>query len=416
MKHNHHGANPFLLAAILVCLACSALNGEDWARFRGPRGNGTSSDKDVPTEWSDSENLKWKRRLPGKGFSSPIVVGTKVFVTAYSGSGDQVKRHLLCVDRATGDEVWTKTVDGVSDGGESGFAYHGQASHTPVSDGERVYAMFGSSGVAAFDLSGEQLWEQDLGNERAARFGTASSPILYKNLLIVTAGAESESIRAFHKITGEEVWKTEAGSLSGTYSTPLIATNANGTDELLLSVTSEVWSLNPATGKLNWYAETKVDTSACPSVIVDESIAYVIGGRRGGRTAVRLGGKDDVNESHVLWSESGGSYVPSPVLREGRLYWINDGGIASCVDAKSGKELNRKRLGGQFYSSIVLVGDRIYAVSRFGGTRVLAATPEFDEISHNKLSDESDFSGSPAISDGQLFIRSEEFLYCIADD
>lgn len=403
-----------LLLTVLVWHTCSALHATDWPRFRGPQGDGTSSDQGVPTEWSDSKNLKWKLKLPGAGFSSPIVVGKHVFVTAYTGSGDQVKRYLVCVDRQTGEAAWTKSVDGVSDGGERGFSYHGQASHTPVSDGDRIYVMFGSSGVMTFDLSGKTLWQQELGNERASRFGTASSPILHGNLLIVTAGAESESMRAFNTKTGEEVWKTEAGSLSGSYSTPLVVTNSKGIAELLLSVPNEVWSLNPASGKLNWYAETKVDTGACCSLVAADDIAYVIGGRRGGRTAVRIGGKSDVTDSNVLWSENGGSYVPSPVLHQGHLYWINDRGIASCIDTKTGKEVTNKRLDGRFYSSVVLIADKLYAVSRFDGTYVLKATPEFEQIALNKLSDESDFSGSPAVSDGQLFIRSEESLYCVA--
>jgi outer membrane protein assembly factor BamB len=223
-------------------------------------------------------------------------------------------------------------------------------------------------------------------------------------------------MRAFDKKTGKEVWKTEAASFSGSYSTPLVVTNPAGSDELLLSVTREVWSLNPASGKLKWYAETKVDTAACCSLIARDGVAYVIGGRSGGRTAVRIGGKNDVTDSNVLWSESGGSYVPSPILHQDQLFWINDRGIASCIDAKTGKELGRKRLGGRFYASVVLINGTIYAVSRFDGTYVLKATPEFEQIALNKLSDESDFSGSPAVSDGQLFIRSDKSLYCIAAD
>lgn len=136
---------------------------EDWPSFRGPRGDGTSMDTSIPKEWGVEKNLKWKLKLPGAGFSSPIVVGKRVFVTAFSGSGNEVKRYLVCVARDTGDVQWTKSVDGRSDGGERGFAYHGQASHTPVSDGERVYAMFGSSGVAAFDVTGKPLWTKDVG-------------------------------------------------------------------------------------------------------------------------------------------------------------------------------------------------------------------------------------------------------------
>ena len=404
------------LAAVLALfhtVPFGLCNAEDWPRFRGPRGDGTSQDGAVPTEWGDTKNLKWKHKLPGAGFSSPIVVGQNVLVTAYSGQGRDVKRHLICLDRNAGQIKWSKAIDGVSDGGDGGFNYHGQASHTPVSDGERVYVMFGSSGVRAFDMKGTQLWHQDVGNERAARFGTASSPILHGDHLIVTAGAESESIRAFDKKSGKEIWKTEAGSLSGTYSTPTIAKNALGEEELLLSVTFEVWGLNPQTGKLKWFAKTRVDTAACPSALVDKGVMYIIGGRGGGRTAIKMGGKDDITKTGVLWSEAGGSYVPSPILHEGRLYWINDSGIASCVDAKTGKQVAQKRLGGRYYASVCLINDKLYAVSRFGGTHVLEANSKFTEVAHNKLLDESDFSASPAISDGQLFLRSDAYLYCI---
>jgi len=405
-----------LLLMLVFMLYTTVVRAEDWARFRGPRGDGISADEKIPTEWSDSKNIKWKLKLPGAGFSSPIVIGKHIFVTAYEGSREEVERHLVCVSRSTGDIVWKKSVTGVSDGGEPGFANHGQASHTPVSDGEHVFAMFGSSGVRAFTMSGELVWEQQLGNQRASRFGTASSPILHGNLLIVTAGAEAKAMFAFDKKTGKQVWKASAGSFSASYSTPLVVARPGSEAELLFSVREELWSLNPLTGKLKWYAETKVDTAACPAVIVKDDIAYVIGGRSGGRTAVRIGGKGDVTDSNVVWSFRIGSYVPSPVLHNGRLYWVTDKGVALCVDAKTGQELGRRRIGGQYYASVVLIKDKLYAVSRFSGTRVLAATPEFDEIAHNTLTDDSDFSGSPAVSDGQLLIRSDKFLYCIAVD
>ncbi len=409
---------PFWIPQVLLSLSfllvhATVSQGGDWPGFRGTNGDGVSNDSGVPTQWDDSNNIRWKLDLPGRGFSSPIVIGKHVFVTAYSGEEDNVKRHLICVDRESGKTRWTKTVDGVSDGGDRGFSYHGQASHTPVSDGERVYVMFGSSGVLAYDLAGNNLWRQDLGNERRARFGTASSPILHGDHLIVTAGAESESIRALDKKTGKEIWKTEASSLSQTYSTPIIAKNSEGDDELLLSVAFEIWSLKIDSGKLRWYAETKVDNSACPTLIARDGVVYAIGGRSGGRTAVRIGGKGDTTDDNVLWSESGGAYVPSPVFHQGKLYWVNDRGIASCVDAKTGEVVGTKRLGGRFYASVVLIKDKLYAVSRFDGTYVLKADPEFEQIAHNKLSDESDFSGSPAISNGQIFIRSDASLYCI---
>ena len=404
---------------LLSLLLTDRLPAADWVQFRGAGAVGVSTETAVPLQWSDTKNLAWKLALPGKGFSSPIVVGDKVLVTCYSGaSGDLrgLKRHLICADRNTGKLLWKKDVPSQaterpipSFGGAHGFA-----SHTPTSDGERVYVLLGNTGVLAFDLAGKQLWRQDVGSESASRFGSASSPILYKNLLIVTAGAESESIRAFDAKTGKPAWKTDAKNLNRTYSTPVIAKNAKGVDEMVLSVTFETWGLNPMTGDLNWYAGTEVDTNAVPTVVINEGIAYVIGGRSpGGRAAIRLGGTDDVSKTHVLWSKTGGSYVSSPVFHKGHLYWVNDRGVGFCVDAKTGEEVTRKRIGGQFYASMLLLGNRMVAVSRFGGTHVFEAGTSFTEVGRNRLNDTSDFSGSPAIAGNRMYLRSDRFLYCV---
>jgi outer membrane protein assembly factor BamB len=410
----------WLIAFILTAgIQVPPASAADWAGFRGPGSRGISDDTSVPTEWNDSKNLLWKAKLPGKGYSSPIVVGDHVFVTCYSGDGGDLsglKRHLTCMDRKTGEEVWSKAIPSSSrERAIPRFAgTPGYASNTPVSDGERIYVLFGNSGMFAFDLSGKQIWKKDVGSESAAMFGSASSPILYKDNVIVPAGSESESIRALNKATGEEAWKTEASSLSRSYSTPIIVKNSQGSDEMLLSVPQEIWSLNPDSGKLKWYAGTRVDTGACPVLVAGDGVVFAIGGRSGGRTAVKLGGKDDVTDSHVVWSKTGGAYVPSPVLHNGHLYWVTDRGVVNCVDIKTGEEAGRKRLGGQYYASIMLIGKRLYAVSRFEGTYILEATPELTQVAHNKLTDESDFSASPAVSDGQLFIRSDAQLYCVA--
>jgi outer membrane protein assembly factor BamB len=405
--------------AVTAGLEASPRGEDDWPRFRGPDGLGVSQDARIPTEWSETRNLKWKLALPGPGFSSPIVVGSRVFVTCYSDAdGDlgKLKRHLVGVDRQTGKIAWSRAIP--SGGREAALpgmaAHHGYASHTPVSDGERIYVLCGATGVVAFDMKGRELWRKGVGEEGATRFGSASSPVLFKDRLIVTAGAESRTIRAFDKKTGKEVWKTKAvRPLSRCYSTPAIVKNAKGEDELLISVPFEVWSLNPVDGQLKWYAETGVDAPVCPSVISGDGIAYVIGGRRGVRAAVRVGGKGDMTKKNVIWATNGGAYVPSPVLHAGHLYWVADSGIVQCVDAKTGKQVQRKRIRDRFYASVVLIQDKLYAVSRFGGTYVLKATPELEQIAHNKLDDKSDFSASPAVSRGQLFLRSDRFLYCI---
>lgn len=408
------------LAAVFFLAIASHLPAADWPGFRGSSHFGVSSDAKIPTVWGDTYNLKWKLKLPGAGFSSPIVVGDKILVTCYSGAdGDLkgLKRHLVCVNRQTGKEVWSTVIPSTvtEQRGPRFGTDHGYASHTPVSDGERIFVLCGNSGVLAFDMKGKKLWQKSVGTRGASMFGSAASPILYKDSVIVTAASESTSIRAFDKKTGKQLWKAAADSLSRCYSTPVIVKNAKGDDEVVISVAYEVWGLNPVTGKLKWFAETDVNTAACPTLVEKDGIVYVIGGRgTGGRAAIRLSGeKGDVTKKNVLWSTRGGSYVPSPVLYKGHLYWISNSGIATCVDAKTGKEVGRKRLGGQFYASVVLIKDKLYAVSRRGGTYVLEATPKLTQISRNRLADTSDFSASPAVSNGQLILRSNKALYCI---
>lgn len=405
-----------LVVSLLLTLQISA---GDWPRFRGPDGQNKSDDPNIPTEWSNTKNLQWKTKMPGRGFSSPIVVGDRVFVTSYTGADDNLqnlKRQLVCVNRKNGDVLWSKSVNAVLPEFRSrgGRAYHGYASHTPVSDGEHVYVLFGTTGVLAYDMKGNKVWQKSVGTSNNSRFGSASSPILYKDMLIVCAGNESATIYAFKKKTGEKIWDSKADSLSSSYTTPLIVKNDKDEDELLISVAYEIWGMNPENGKLKWYAETQVDQNCCTSLAKGDGIVYAVGGRSGGRTAVKIGGKNDISKTNVVWSERGGSYVPSPVLHEGHLYWVKDDGNAYCVDAKTGKEKNRKRLGDRFYASILLIKDKFYAVSRFGGIHVFKADPEMETIAKNTFDDDSDFSATPAVSDGQLFIRSDTYLYCVS--
>eukprot|EP00913_Durusdinium_trenchii_P005659 g5277.t1 len=321
------------------------------------------------------------------GYSRPIIA-----LTADAMQGDMTR----CIESGCNDYL-SKPIDKLELLTKIREYVDGTASHTPVSDGKNVYVMFGTTGAVAFDMTGKQLWKTEVGRGNNSRFGSAASPILYKDTLIVTAGNESTAIYGLNKKTGKQVWKATGDSLRGSYSTPVIAKNTNGDDQLLVSVTYEIWGLSPETGKLKWYAETRVDTAACTSIVTSGTIAYIVGGRGGGRTALTISGKKgDVTKDAVKWSTSGGSYVSSPVLYKGHLYWTHNG-IARCVDAKTGKEVGRKRLRGDFYASIALVNDKLYAVSRYNGTYVLEASPELKQLAHNKFSDSSDFSGSPAL-------------------
>lgn len=427
------------MCAVFFLVAVHPLVGADWPQFRGPVGLGVSSDAGVPVEWSESRNLKWKTPLPGPGSSSPIVCGRRVYVTCYSGYGlsrsdpGDVKlltRHLLCIDRENGKIVWKRTIKAEMPEDPyagMGVPEHGYASNTPAADGERIFVFFGKTGVLAFDLDGKQLWRTSVGKGSSnRRWGSSASLTLHKNMVIVNASEESRSIRALDKTTGKEVWKAEGGSLELSYGTPLLVPLPGGGKELVIGVPYEVWGLNPDTGKLNWYAETDLDGNVAPSPVASGGIVYIFGGYRNtGSVAIRCGGTGDVTEASTLWASLDGSYVPSPVIREGKLYWVSDRAIAFCVDAQTGETIYRKRLsrsgggrgGRPFYASVALAEDKLICVSRRSGAYVLAAKPEFEQLAHNEFeSDDSDFNASPAISDGQLFLRSNRCLYCIAAD
>jgi len=423
---------PILAIVLAVSLLSAVCPGADWSGFRGPTGMGVSEDTNVPLTWSDTKNIKWKIKLPGPGSSSPIVYGDTVFVTCYSGYGTEetrsaemkdLKRHLICVHRNTGKEIWSKTVAATlpEDSYRGNIAEHGYASNTPATDGERVYAFFGKTGVLAFDMKGEQLWQESVGTSSAnRRWGSAASPILYKDMVIVNASEESTTIYALDKKTGKEVWKMQSGKLELTYGTPLLVTLSDGRKELLIAVPNEVWAFDPASGKCNWYCGSNLGGNISPSVIAQDGIVYATGGfPRIGSAAIRIGGKDDVTDTHTVWSSPEGSYVPSPVIYQGHIYWVSDRGEATCLDAKTGKQVYKEKLdapgrGKVVYASVNRVHDKLYAVSRWGGTYVIAAKPKYELLAQNKIeSDASDFNASPAISNGQLFLRSNQYLYCV---
>jgi outer membrane protein assembly factor BamB len=421
MKTNSTGP-----ALLLLLLMGAPLGASDWTRFRGPGGAGISDDANVAVTWSESENLKWKTPLPGAGSSSPIVVGDRVFVTCFSGEANSLKRYLVCVGRQDGAVAWSKSVDAEQpeDAYQGYLTQHGYASNTPVTDGERVYAFFGKTGVLAFDLDGKQLWQVNVGKESSnRRWGSAASLILYKDTVIVNASEESQSIRALDQATGREIWSVPAASLELTYGTPILVKLDNNRTDLVISVPSEVWGLNPDTGKLTWYAATKLTGNICPSIVAGDGVIYTFGGfRSSGSHAIRLGGKGDVTDSHMLWSSRNSSYVATPLLHQGHLYWVDDRGQAFCVEAKSGNLVYRERLRGvssggrPFYASPILAGGKLYVVSRRDGTFVFAAKPEFEQVAQNKfVSDETDFSATPAVSNGELILRSGAFLYSVAD-
>ena len=410
-----------------LCLAIAALllTGADWKRFRGPGASGVSDDTGLPVKWSGSDGVVWKAELPGFGASSPITLGDQVFLTSYSGYGlnrdepgkqTDLKHYLNCLDRSDGRVIWSRGIDANLPQTEYGgfIALHGYSSNTPVTDGQSVYAFFGSSGVFAFDLAGKPLWKAPVGDQ-IHKWGSATSPVLYNDLLIVNASIESESIVALNKATGEEVWRT--GGIERSWGTPLIVDAIEGGRELVVSCQGKVLGLDPATGKQLWEC-ANVDDYICPSVIAADGIVFATGGRKPLTIAIRTGGRGDVTGTHMLWELKKTPKVATPVYHDGYLYWLDNKGIAYCADAKTGEEIYEERMGisgggDKVYASGVVADGKLYYVTRQGGTIVLAAGTKFDQLAQNELDDESVFNATPVVSRSQLLIRSDRFLYCI---
>ena len=419
-----------LSAPFLIALLTSLTAGE-WTRFRGVGGSGISVASKPPQTWSKNENVKWRTALPGPGSSSPVITGDRVFVTSYSGasgeSTEELVRHLVCVDRATGEVLWEKSVEArqPEDPYRGFLTEHGYASNSPVTDGKNVYVFHGKTGAYAYDLDGNELWNRHLGSESTRkRWGSASSPILVGDVLVVTASEESQTVYGLDKATGKEIWRAEAEALAYTYGTPTMR-RIGDRDDLVLAVPGELWGFNPKTGKLRWYAETGLTGNISPSVVFHEDLAFVFGGYpRTGRGAIKLGGKGDLGADSLVWEDNHASYIPTPVVHDGRLYWVSDAGIANCIDAKTGEEVYRERLPGSIgggkgkpiYASPVLADGKLYCVTRRAGTFVIAARPEFKVLAHNKLGgDDTQFNATPAIAGDALYLRSDGHLYRIEE-
>ena len=389
-----------------------------------------------PPKWSETENLSWKTKLPGAGSSSPVLTEDFVFVSSYSGYGEpgagrgdekSLQRHFSCLDRQTGKVLWSKSIANEVDEDPytgNGLPEHGYATNTPVTDGKQVFVFFGKTGVIAYDLTGNEQWRKSVGTSSGNRqWGSAASLTLVGEKLIVNAAEESETIFALSKETGETIWKSEAGSLELCYSTPaLVKVNENRTD-LVVAVPEEVWGLNPENGKLTWYVETSLTGNLSPSVIVDGDTVFVFGGYRSkGSLAIKVGGKGNVTDSNVLWTSRSTSYVPTPVLDNGRLYWIDDNGFYHCLNATDGKSIDKQRVpmqskgGRAVYASALNINGKIYAQTRYNGLMVFEPGDKMDLVAQNKFDDESQFNATPAVDKGQLFLRSDKFLYCVQQE
>ena len=416
---------PRLIAAVfLFMLSASSALADDWLTWRGPQMSGKAQETGFPLEWSDArgeqKNIKWKVELPAPGNSTPIVVGDKLLLT--SQSDDDRARLLLCFNRADGSIAWQHKIDYNREDPTHNTNPHASAS--PVSDGKQVYAWFGSAGLFAFDLEGKLLWQRDLG-QFTHIWGYASSPLVYEDLLILSAGPGLRAfVAAFDKNTGEEVWRFEpedsispkADEFRGSWSTPVVH-HHEGTDYLLLSLPLRLYALAPSSGDVIWSSEG-LSKLVYTSPLVENEVIVAMSGYGGPSMAVRAGGSGDVTETHRLWhleeKNMNPQRVGSGLLVDGYVYILNEPGIAWCMNATTGEVQWRERLGSKSWCSMTLADGRLYVASEKGDTFVIAPNPkEFQLLAENPLGEL--MRASLAFSNREIFARTYQHLYCIGE-
>lgn len=384
----------------------------DWPWWRGPTFDGKAPEGPTPPlEWDETRHVLWKVPVPGRGHASPIVVGDLVVVAT---ADEQDERQLLVAfDRQSGQTRWQTELH--RGGLMPKHNKNSHASATPACDGKHLYTAMINDGalwVTATDLSGKIVWQKKAGNF-VPRHGYGSSPVLYKSLVIVAGdNLGAGFLAALHRQTGETVWRVPRGGVAS-YATPIVA-HVAGRPQLLLHGSHQTASYDPDTGKQLWRCDGPTEVCAC-TMAFDDELVYSSGGYPERHLlCIRADGSGDVTDSHLVWKVSTRSqvcYVPSPLLHEGRLYVVNDDGIAVCFDAKNGQVLWNQRLGGNFSASPTLFGDRIYVPNEQGKTFVYRTGDDFELLATNELSEGA--LASPTMVGGRIYLRTSGHLYCI---
>ena len=411
------------LSALLIPASIAA---ENWPAWRGPDGTGVSAERGLPIRWNATNNVRWRVPLPERGNSSPIVWDNRVFITqALEKEG---RRTVICFDRANGKLLW-----------QSGTTYseketthetNPQCSASPATDGERVVASFASAGLYCFDMDGRELWHRDLGRQ-AHIWGNGASPILHDNLCILNFGpGERTFLIALDKKTGETVWQAdepgghygekkpgESGNAwIGSWCTPIVI-RTNGREELIMSFPGRVCAFDPRTGR-EWWTCQGLNPLVYTSPLYDDGVVVAMGGFMGSSLAVKPGGQGDVTATHRLWHHPKTKQrIGSGVIHDGHIYILNEPGVAECYALQTGQLVWEERLEGPSrksasWSSLVLADGNIYAANQAGETFVLKAIPKFEVLSVNPLGETT--MASPAVSDGEILIRTYQSLWCIS--
>jgi len=398
------------LVSILVCLAAlQTAKAQDWPAFRGLDGQGHSAALNVPLEWSESRNVAWKAKVGGRGWSSPAVAAGRAWITtAVAGNGTSLR--LLAYAVETGRLALDVEVFNVGDARLLNDK-NSHASPTPIVQGDRVYVHFGALGTAALTTSGAIVWRTQLAYQ--PEYGNGGSPLLYGDLLIVNCdGSDQAYVVALDARTGAVRWKTPRRTPGSAYTTPLLI-RTGGRDQVISVGASSVTAYDPATGRELWYVN-HYGSSTVPSPIYGHGLVYLASGFQAVTLlAVRAGGGGDVTATHVAWRMGRSApLTPSPLLVGDEVYIVNDTGVATCLDAATGRRHWQQRLAGGYSASPVYADGRIYFLNEDGATTVVAPGPVFRTLATNTL--DGITLASPAVSTGSVFIRTASHLYRIA--
>lgn len=424
-----------LIIAVLALLLPPDARGANWPQWRGPAANGTSEEKGLPTQWGPDQNIAWKVPMRGLGTSTPIVWGDRIFLTSQIGDGpfEQRSRDFASasVPRKTGQKekvqflveafarsdgrlLWEYRFDADGDLPPVHMK-HNLASPSCVTDGQFVYAWMGTGQLVALSMDGKPVWSRNLGKEYSpfqVLWGHGSSPMLYKDsLMLLCDHPRAAYLLALDKRNGKQLWKADRGQDRRSYATPFLVRGEKG-DELIINSSERIDAYNPSSGELLWHVGES-NRVPVPSPVFHQGVLYASRGYNSGPyLAVKTGGRGDVAATHVLWEvKTGAPYVSSLLYYQGLIYMATETGIATCVDAASGRMLWRERLGGVFSASPVVADGKVYLVNEGGEAFVLEAGRELKILNRNQLGERT--LASPAISNGQIFLRTDEHLIAI---
>ncbi len=427
------------IAAILIAFS-GAASADNWPQWRGPAGTGASVETGLPQTWSDTSNVAWRTRLGGVGVSSPIVWGDRVFVTSQVGQGasrqgprlgqggnaSAAERSLAsgaagrisfvveALHRQTGQRLWR--FDLPADGElPSVHDKHNLASPSPVTDGERVYAVFGSGQVVAIDMTGKQVWARNLGKEIAPfeiNWGAGSSPIVHDGSLFLVCYYDNASyLLSLDARTGQQRWKVDRPRGTTSYTTPVIVPAASG-HELIVNASTGIEAFDAASGRALWHF-SETNQFPIPVAMHHDGVIYLSRGYRSGPyVAIRPGGRGDISKTHVVWRvPTGAPYISSLVYYDGLLYMAGDVGVITAVDAKTGEAVWRQRTSGIFTASPVAADGKIFFASESGETIVMRAGRTAEILARNTI--EGRVLASPAISGARIFLRTDDHVIAI---